>query len=113
MNSRASLFRLAASLNLTEENKSDTTARTRLGSCLGIDVCFSRITFVLEIEGWDSRILTRKSWLRPCQTTVLIFPPACPAGIAQPCEESRKAAPAARARRVVIHSCPARRRHPA
>src|ERR1035437_4824481 len=48
-NSSARPLRLAASLSLTEKNRSLTTARTRLGSCFCIDVCFLRITFVVEI----------------------------------------------------------------
>src|SRR6516164_1819810 len=59
---------------------------------------------VLEIEGWDSRILTRKSRLRPCQTPVQVFPAARPAGIAQPREEMGHAARTARSRRVMIHN---------
>src|ERR1039457_716053 len=42
-NSSARPLRLAASLSLTEKNRSDTTARTRFGSCFCIDVWLSRI----------------------------------------------------------------------
>src|ERR1035438_7782717 len=50
-NSSARPLRLAASLSLTEKNRSVTTARTRFGSCFCIDVCFSRMTFAVEVTG--------------------------------------------------------------
>src|ERR1019366_9489295 len=59
-NSRARPLRLAASLSLTEKKRSVTTARTRLGSCFGIDLCFSRLPLSFEAtRGWDVRILSR------------------------------------------------------
>src|SRR5260370_34918918 len=49
-NSSARPLRLAASLSLTEKNKSLTTARTRFGSCFCIDVCFSRKPLSLNVQ---------------------------------------------------------------
>ena len=54
-NSRASPARLAASVNLTEKNRSLTTARTRFGS--GIEVCCRSITPNQELLGGNDLIL--------------------------------------------------------
>src|SRR5260370_32140559 len=117
-NSSARPFRLAASLSLTEKNKSLTTARTRFGSCFCIDVCFSRKPLSLNVqregtfEFYHESLLPHGAQLlvervvsripvRPV-FQVQADPAACPHQVGHVTKQIRQAARAARTRRVVV-----------
>src|ERR1017187_4780521 len=127
-NSSARPLRLAASLSLTEKNRSLTTARTRLGSCFSINVSFSRVTSCRRPnEGLgDVRILTRnllagrRRWLVESIVSRIVVRPviqiqAHPAAGARPvarvAKQIRQTARAARPRRVVVQRRLALRLH--
>src|SRR6185369_13741308 len=117
-NSSARPFRLAASLNFTEKNRSLTTASTRLGSCFCIDVCFSkdsRLSLNRRGKGTfefyhDSRSVRGELLVERVVGRILVrpvfqiqaHPPACAHQIVRVAKQICQAAGTARPVRIVV-----------